>query len=81
MGNLHKMQAPLLPSNLLHHLSGEKKQFSYLPDLFDLAATFANERATLAGRHNNAQCDRRLGGGCTVGHGAADILKKKQKRR
>lgn len=48
--------------------------YTYLSDLFDLAATFTDKRTTLAGRHNNAQCDRRLWGGCTIGHGTANIL-------
>lgn len=54
---------------------GVKQVNTYLSDLFDLAATFTNKRTTLAGWHNNAQCDRRLWGCCTVGHGAAYVLK------
>lgn len=47
---------------------------AHLPDLFDLAAALADERAALAGRHHDPQRDRRLGGGRAVGHGAADVL-------
>lgn len=54
----------------------ERKQVhTYLSDLFDLAATFTDKGSTLAGWHNDAQCDRRLWGGCTIGHGAANVLK------
>lgn len=47
---------------------------TYLSDLFDLAAALANEGATLAGRHNDAQGDWRFAGGRAVSHRAADVL-------
>ena len=52
----------------------------YLADLFDLAASLPYERATLAGRHHDAQGDRGLAGGRAVGHGATDVLRGEQKR-
>lgn len=52
-----------------------KQVYIYLSDLFDFAATFTDKRTTLAGWHNNAQCDRRLWGCCTIWHGAAYVLK------
>ncbi len=45
-----------------------------LSDFLDLAATLANEWATLAGRHNEAHGDRWFAGGCTVSHWGADVL-------
>lgn len=39
-----------------------------LSDFLNLAATFANERATLAGRHDEAHGDRWFAGGCAVSH-------------
>ena len=53
-----------------------------LSDFLDLAATFANERATLAGRHDKAHGDWRFAGGGTVSHWGADVLyRKKHDRR
>lgn len=46
-----------------------------LSDFLNLAATFANERATLAGRHNEAHGDRWFAGGCAVSHRGAYVLK------
>uniref|UniRef100_A0A3B3Z1H2 Uncharacterized protein n=1 Tax=Poecilia mexicana TaxID=48701 RepID=A0A3B3Z1H2_9TELE len=45
-----------------------------LSDFFDLTATLADERAALAGRHNEAHGDRRFAGGRAVRHGGADVL-------
>lgn len=45
-----------------------------LSDFLDLAATLANEWATLAGRHNKAHGDRWFAGGRTVSHWGANVL-------
>lgn len=47
---------------------------TYLSDFLYLAATFANERATLAGRHDEAHGDRWFAGGCAVSHWGANVL-------
>lgn len=41
---------------------------TYLSDFLDLAATLADERAALAGRHNEAHGDWWFAGGRTVSH-------------
>lgn len=49
-----------------------------LSDFLDFAATFANEWATLTGRHNEANGDRWFAGGRTVSHWGAYVLDRKQ---
>lgn len=53
------------------------KRITNLSDFFDLTATFANERAALAGRHNETHGDWRFAGGRAVSHRVADVLQVK----
>lgn len=50
---------------------------THLSDFLDFAATFANEWATLTGRHNKANGDRWFAGGRTVRHRGAYVLDRK----
>lgn len=52
-----------------------------LSDFLDFAATFANEWATLTGRHDEANGDRWFAGGCTVSHWGAYVLDGKQEEK
>lgn len=52
----------------------DRRRKTNLSDFFDLTATLADERAALAGRHNEAHGDWRFAGGRAVRHGGADVL-------
>lgn len=52
-----------------------------LSDFLDFAATFANEWATLTGRHDEANGDRWFAGGRTVSHWGAYVLDRKREEK
>lgn len=58
--------------------SPEQGDATNLSDFLDFAASFANEWATLTGRHNEANGDRRFAGGRTVSHWGAYVLEQKR---
>ena len=54
---------------------------AYLSDLLDLGPSLANERATLAGRNDQAQGDRGLGADSAVGYQRGQVLQKGNRKR
>lgn len=55
-------------------IGNEKERDSYLSDFFDLGASFANQRATLAPWENQAKCHRWLACHVAVCHCCANVL-------
>lgn len=68
----HKFLPPSAMHRALHIAS--RVASTHLSYLLDLAASFANQGAALAGRHHESEGDRGPAGSCAVGHGAADVL-------
>lgn len=55
--------------------------YAYLSDLLDLGPSLANERATLAGRNDQAQGDRGLGADSAIGYQGGQVLQKENINR
>lgn len=65
-------QSSCSPSPKKHHPAPHP--ITDLSYLFDLATSFSDEGATLAGRYHKPQSDWGPACSCAVGHGAADVL-------